>query len=251
MDFHDATLLLAAHGSSFDREAAAPTYALAERIRCMNVFAGVRAAFWKEAPFLRDALKQIDTEKVFIVPNFISRGYFTETVLPREFAIGGRVSQIAGKTVHYCEPVGTHPLMAEVLLHSALAMRAPARETSLLIAGHGTLRNKNSATVIREQAEKISRGGQFAECLAVFMEEAPFAKDWVALTAKENVVVVPFFIAEGPHYSTDLPRMLGLQDANVGFPVVIGGKKLWYAKPVGQDEKMAEVVLAQAHAACG
>jgi sirohydrochlorin cobaltochelatase len=253
MDFRGSALLLVAHGSSFDKEAAVPTRCLAERLRSLGIFGEVTVAFWKEEPFFRDALAKLDFDKVFIVPNFISRGYFTETVLPREFAISGPVSQIRGRTVYYCDPVGTHPLMTEALLHSAAAATSPLApdpaETSLLIAGHGTLRNKNSATVICEQARKISQAGPYAECLAVFMEETPLVGDWATLTTRPNVIVVPFFIAEGPHFSGDLPQMLGFQDANAKFPLLLRGKRLWYARPVGQDEKMTEVVLAQVRAA--
>jgi len=247
MDFHDSALLLAAHGSSFDKEAAIPTHRLAEQLRSLGIFREVAVAFWKEEPFFRNALAKLDSGKVFIVPNFISRGYFTETILPREFAISGPVSRINDKMVYYCDPVGTHPLMTEALLHSVLTVTSqlapdPA-ETCLLIAGHGTLRNKNSATVIREQAEKISRAGHYGECLAVFMEEAPLVSDWATLTVKPNVIVAPFFIAEGPHFSSDLPQMMGFPDANAEFPLILKGRRLWYAKPVGLDEKMAEVVL--------
>ncbi len=106
------------------------------------------------------------------------------------------------------------------------------------------MKNRNSAAVVREQAARIARRGLYAECLPVFMEEAPLAGDWAVLAAKPNVVVAPLFIAAGPHYYRDLPALLGFSGgADAGFPLTIGGKRLWYARPAGSDERMPAVVL--------
>jgi sirohydrochlorin ferrochelatase len=48
--------------------------------------------FWKEEPSLRDVLFLFDPEsirEVYVVPNFISEGYFTQTVVPRELELNG------------------------------------------------------------------------------------------------------------------------------------------------------------------
>ena len=55
----------------------------------------VECAFWKEEPSLRDALFLFDPEsirEVYVVPNFISEGYFTQTVVPRELELDGRIT---------------------------------------------------------------------------------------------------------------------------------------------------------------
>ena len=52
----------------------------------------MRCAFWKEEPSLRDALFLFDPaeiDDVYVVPNFISEGYFTQTVIPRELELEG------------------------------------------------------------------------------------------------------------------------------------------------------------------
>ena len=56
-------------------------------------FCGCECAFWKEEPSLRDALFLFQLEsirEVYVVPNFISEGYFTQTVEPRELELMGR-----------------------------------------------------------------------------------------------------------------------------------------------------------------
>ena len=55
----------------------------------------MECAFWKEEPSLRDALFLFDPEsirEVYVVPNFISEGYFTQTVVPRELELDGRIT---------------------------------------------------------------------------------------------------------------------------------------------------------------
>ena len=95
----------------------------AAEIRRRNIFAEVGSAFWKEEPSLRDALFLFDPEsirEVCVVPNFISEGYFTQTVVPRELELNGRITKRSNdQTWKYCEPVGNHPLMTELLLKRA------------------------------------------------------------------------------------------------------------------------------------
>src|SRR5579884_1294770 len=89
-------LLIAAHGSTVNPDSSAPTLAHAAEIRRRKVFAQVECAFWKEEPSLRDALFLFDPEpirQVCVVPNFISEGYFTQTVIPRELELNGRITQ--------------------------------------------------------------------------------------------------------------------------------------------------------------
>ncbi len=84
----------------------------------------------------------IEEREVYVVPNFISEGYFTRQVLPRELGVDGPTTEVAGHLVHYCDPVGIHPTMTKLLIQRARAL-LPAgsslSEVSLLIVGHGTL----------------------------------------------------------------------------------------------------------------
>ena len=77
-------------------DSSAPTLAHATEIRRRKVFVDVRCAFWKEEPSLRDAIFLFDPEairEVYVVPNFISEGYFTQTVVPRELELNGRITE--------------------------------------------------------------------------------------------------------------------------------------------------------------
>ncbi len=185
----NAALLIVAHGSTVNPDSSAPTLAHAAEIRRRKVFVDVGCAFWKEEPSLRDALFLFDPEvirEVCVVPNFISEGYFTQTVVPRELELNGRVTNRAtGQIWKYCEPVGNHPMMTELLLKRAgeIAPGIDPAETSLLIVAHGTDLNENSAVAAKREAEKIRVSRKISRTvLNVYMEEPPLVSDWRKLT---------------------------------------------------------------------
>jgi sirohydrochlorin cobaltochelatase len=229
----------------------------AEEIRRRNVFAEVHVAFWKEEPHFREALRQTQRRQVYVVPNFISSGYFTEQVIPRELGLTGPVTRLGVQDIFYCQPVGLNPEMTEALLRrageavaaSAETISDPARTACLFICGHGTSLNDNSTKIIREQAEAIRARGLYADCQPALMEQRPFVKDWRALTDCPDVIVVPFFISDGLHSFEDIPVLLGLTH-NVKEKAFINPhhenrRRLWYATAIGTETFMADVILAQ------
>src|SRR6266568_2018366 len=212
----NGALLIVAHGSTVNPDSSAPTLAHAAEIRRRKVFADVGSAFWKEEPSLRDAIFLFDPDavrEVYVVPNFISEGYFTQTVIPRELELNGRLTKrSSGQIWKYCDPVGNHLLVTKLLLKRAeeVAQDADPAETSLLIVAHGTDLNENSAVAAKREAEKIRSLGKYAAVLNVYMEEPPLVSEWRKLTKTSNVIVVPFFISDGLHSYEDIPRLLGI-----------------------------------------
>jgi len=259
-----AALLIVAHGSTVNPDSSAPTLAHAAEIRRRKIFADVECALWKEEPSLRDALFFFEPEsigEVCVVPNFISEGYFTQTVIPRELELNGATTKRSnGQTWKYCEPVGNHPMMTELLLKRAtdIAPDVDPAETSLLIVAHGTDLNENSAVAAKREAEKIRGLGKFAAVLNVYMEEPPLVSDWRKLTKTRNVVVVPFFISDGLHSYQDIPRMIGIAQGTSttsgtvrgeifrGNPYRVDGRSLFYAPSIGTDPGFADIIIEQA-----
>jgi sirohydrochlorin cobaltochelatase len=287
---NNSALLIVAHGSTVNPDSSAPTLAHAAEIRRRKIFADVGCAFWKEEPSLRDALFLFDPEsirQVYVVPNFISEGYFTQTVVPRELELNGQITKRTnGQVWKYCEPVGNHPLMTELLLNRArdVAPAVDPADTSLLIVAHGTDLNENSAIAAKREAEKIRALAKYATVLNVYMEEPPLVSDWRTLTKTRNVVVVPFFISDGLHSYEDIPRLLGIADGHPersegeskdpaelasGFitgsldfarddvqanrgeifrsnPYKVDNRLLFYAPSIGTDAGFADIILEQA-----
>ena len=272
-DFSDAALVLAGHGSTLNADSAAPTHQHADELRCRKIFAHVQEAFWKQEPYLAQVLRGIFAPRVFIVPLFISEGYFTEEVIPRElgFKVQSPKSKVQSfpmmeirgeKTVFYCGPVGTHDSMTKVLLARAKEVvekfpfpREPKpKETALFIAGHGTGNNENSRKAIERQVELIRALNIYAEVHPVFMEEEPRIADCYKLAQTKNIVMVPFFISDGLHSFEDIPVMLGEPQKTVQERFKLGqptwrnptekqGKHVWYSASIGNEPHMADVIL--------
>lgn len=242
-------LLLVAHGSSSDTETGEPVRRQARAIAELGVFDQVGAAFWKEEPALRDGLTVVKSDEVFVVPFFISSGYYTEQLVPREMKIKPGLNVRDGRRIYYTAPVGTHAAMTEVLLHQAESelkgSGVKPAEVSLFIVGHGTEMNKNSSAAVHQQVAVIRQLGKFAEVQPALMEEEPTHKTILARAKSDKVLIVPFFISDGPHSRQDIPADIGLARRGEDWvnPVQIGSKTVWYTRSVGSDPRMVDVIL--------
>jgi sirohydrochlorin cobaltochelatase len=259
-----SALLIVGHGSTVNPDSSAPSLAQAAAIRARDIFREVACCFWKEEASLRDALLFFDEPEigaVYVVPNFISEGYFTQTVIPRELELSGRLTTRPGGQVwKYCEPVGNHPAVTGLLLRRAkeVAPEAPEAETTLFIVGHGTALNDKSAIAAKREVEKIGALGRYASVQNAYMEEAPLISEWARLTNTPNVVVVPFFISDGLHSYQDIPVLLGIEAEPTAAasqrtvfrrnPHRLQGRYLYYASAIGTEPRFAEIILEQAEA---
>lgn len=252
----DAALLIVGHGSTENPDSSTPYFDHAEEIRSRGLFGEVHCCFWKEEPSIREARFIIDAKEVYVVPDFISEGYFTQEVIPRELELSAATTQVHGKTWHYTKPVGVHPSMTDILTRRALEV-APGvdpAETTVFVVGHGTGLNQNSTKAVRDQAELIKNSGVgYAEVLDAYMEEQPFIAEWATIAKTPNVVVVPFFIADGLHSYQDIPVLLGIEkdegeaasqrEVFRQNPYHLRDKTLYYSSAIGTGRLMADVIL--------
>ena len=276
-DFSDAVLVLLGHGSTVNAESGAPVCLQAAELRRRKCFAEVREAFWRQAPQVKQVLSELTAARVFVVPLFISEGYFSEATIPGELGFGGggpgqfsRVQQRGAQKLFYCKPLGTHDRMTSVLLARAREIvekfpfpRPPKPEdTTLFIAGHGTEQNLNSRKAIERQADLIRALGLYAGVHGVFLEEEPRIGECYQMAQTRNMVIVPFFISDGMHAREDIPVLLGEAERVVqqrlqrGLPTWRNpterkGKLVWYASSVGSEPQLAEVILDLVREAAG
>ena len=261
--FSDAVLVVLGHGTDLNRQSAAPVYQHAAELRRRKLFRAVREAFWKQAPRIQSVLAQLAAPRVFIVPLFISDGYFSGQIIPK--ALGFETSRVTHeglRATYYCQPAGTHDRMTTVILSRAAQVlnqfpfpRAPKpAEPTHIIAAHGTERNSNSRQPIEHQVELIRARNLYADVQAVFMEEAPRIADCPVLARTKYGLVVPFFISDGLHVVADIPVLLGEPEATVKArlaagqpawrnPTEVRGKLFWYSPSVGTDPGLADIIL--------
>lgn len=254
-------LLLLGHGSTVNPDSSEPTFRHAAALREQGLFAEVQCAFWKEQPNFREIWSLIEAEEVYVVPVFISEGYFCQEVLPRELGLTGPVTRHSGKTIRYCAPVGSHPAMQDLLLRRAdeVAPGVPRDQVSLVIVGHGTSLNDNSTAAIKDQVRLIRESpAGFAEVVDAYMEEAPFVAEWDQLTSAPHVVVVPFFISDGLHSYQDIPVLLGMETEPTAAasqsevfrrnPYDLRNRILHYSSAIGTEPQLSRVIMEQVEA---
>src|SRR5688572_22059905 len=107
----NSSLVILAHGSSTNENSAQSAVAHADAIRSLGLFKEVQPAFWKQAPGIKDVLTGAASARVFIVPLFMSAGFFAEETIPAAlgFPSGSRTLQLPEKLIFYCAPVGMDP----------------------------------------------------------------------------------------------------------------------------------------------
>jgi sirohydrochlorin cobaltochelatase len=270
--FHDATLVLVGHGSTTHAGSRAPVLRHAESLRQRHLFAEVLETFWVNEPRVTTLWNRVRTSRVFIVPLFTSTGYFTTEAIPEALGLRHprqvtlpRHQMIHGHIVHYTEPIGTHPAMTQTLERQALLAleesshllpRPDPSHTSLVVAGHGTHRNRHSRKCIEAHVQQLAQRGNFAHVSPAFLEESPLIADCVNTCLTRDLVVVPFFMSNGLHTAEDIPILLGRDAAEVrqritqdqptwSNPTPLGQHRVWYTNATGEADSVADLILAR------
>jgi sirohydrochlorin cobaltochelatase len=260
----DAVLVVLGHGTEQNADSAAPVHQPAAELRRRKIFTQVREAFWKQEPQIKKVLAAITAPRVFIAPLFISEGYFSDEVIPRELGFSENQSTLNSQlsTVHYCRPVGSHDSMTGVILSRAREIvekfpfprASKPGEITLFIAGHGTEKNENSRQPIDRQVALIRAMNLYAGVHAIFLEESPRIPECYRFARTKNLVVVPFFISDGLHTQEDIPVLLGETKSAVQQRLAAGqpvwrnpteknGMLVWYSLAIGSEPHLADVIL--------
>jgi len=243
-------LVVVGHGSHLNEDSSLPVYEHAERLRKTGEFDEVAECFWKEEPSMRHVLDTVESEEVYVVPAFISEGYFTQQVIPRELGLEGPVTKKGYKTVRFAGPLGTFEGMPDVILERVgdlMRGKEVSGRTALVLLGHGTDLNKNSGGVIYLNAGRIRERKIYDLVEVGFLDQEPEIAGVVENVAARNVILIPVFIAEGWHTRETIPQDLGLS----GEVTVRGDKTIFYGAPVGTHPSMANLIAARARETAG
>jgi sirohydrochlorin cobaltochelatase len=260
-------LVIVAHGSHLNPDASAPTYTHADTVRAAGGFDEVRTAFLEEEPSVREVLRTVESHEIYVVPLFVSEGYFTEEVIPRELRLEGWTGWDSDGTsathatlraadveepVHYCGPVGTHDAMSDVIVRRAESVTAEPEVgpgVGLAVVGHGTEHNATSTNAIEYHVDRIADRDRFDEVEALFTDEAPSVADLTDHFDSTDVVLVPLFVADGYHTQENIPEDVGLtDDYRTGWetPAEVEGHRVWYAGAVGTEPLLAGALIEPA-----
>ena len=217
------TLLLLAHGSTKDPAVSEHVQTIAAAVAALLHEVEVRVAFHKQDPFIRDALA-LCKGPVVVYPLLMARGYFADEVFPRE--LGAR------NDVVWLPPLGEDPRLIDVILECL------ARHTGhVVIAGHGTPRHPASRTTIERCVAVLRAARQFDSVASGFLDDEPALADVIASPRynHSSVAVVPYFLADGPHVTVDLPAELHIPpERDVDLRVL---------RALGADERIPALIV--------
>jgi sirohydrochlorin cobaltochelatase len=233
-----SALVLAGHGSHLNGNSSDPCWANASSLRAAGEFDEVRVGLWKEEPSLSRVLDGCEADVVTVVPMFISAGYFTNTVVPREMGLDGPETRRGNQVIRYTAPLGAHPAFAGVIVERAREAGA-GRTDAIAVLGHGTRRDTGSEKNVFRMADLVRSRGLFSEVAAVFLDQEPNMLQVLDILASRVVVVVPLFIGDGWHVGQTIPEDLALD----GPETRREGRVVRYTPPAGTHPSMAGVIL--------
>jgi sirohydrochlorin cobaltochelatase len=114
----------------------------------------------------------------------------------------------------------------------------------LVVLGHGTERNADSAAPVHQHAAELRRRKLFAEVREAFWKQEPQIKDVLTGLSARRVFIAPLFVSEGYFASKVIPHELGFS-GNLST-LKPQRSMLYYCKPVGSHDSMTGVILARA-----
>lgn len=117
------------------------------------------------------------------------------------------------------------------------------QDATLIVLGHGTTLNENSAAPVLQHVAALRQRGLFAAVREAFWKQDPQIKAVLAEIKTPRVFIVPLMISEGYFAGEVIPRELGL---DAGYRLRTTDYELIYTKPVGTHPSMTNVLLARA-----
>jgi sirohydrochlorin cobaltochelatase len=183
---------------------------------------------------------------VYVVPNFAGEGYFSRQLIPEQLGLTGRVTKIGGRKIIYCDPVGSHPAIADLVQDHGLDLcelnLLRPEQTALLMIRHGSPRAGEADAMSGYIADSIRKAGRFAEVVTTYIEQEPFVADWPSLLDSPTVIATPMLVGDGHHASLQLPPLFNLTRPD-GGPVSVAGRTVWLTPSLWHDPGMVDIAL--------
>jgi sirohydrochlorin cobaltochelatase len=113
----------------------------------------------------------------------------------------------------------------------------------LVVLGHGTDLNDQSAIPVRQHASELRRRRVFAAVREAFWKQEPQIKKVLAELSAPRVFIAPLFISEGYFAGEVIPKELGFGESRTINNQL---STINYCRPVGSHESMTKVILSRA-----
>lgn len=121
-------------------------------------------------------------------------------------------------------------------------------DAALVVLGHGTTLNENSAAPVLQHVAELRRRNIFGEVREAFWKQEPQIKTVLAEISAQGrmarTFIAPLFISEGYFAGQVIPRELGFEGGNTKAKP--GNAEITYCAPIGTHESMTKVILSRA-----
>lgn len=238
-------LILLGHGSHISPNTAGIVWNAVDNLRYLGVADEITAAFWKEQPGFYSVFSSITATDITLIPLFTAQGYFTQTVIPTEMNLTGRITQRAGKIIRYAQPPVYHPKIQHIVtsrIDNALQQYAlSSADVGIAIIGHSTRKNPKSREATEHQAQILREKGHFGAVITAFLDDDPEINTIYDRISQSIIIVVPLFLAMGSHTTIDVPEALSLPP-NQTYSIV-QGKQVIYTPSIGDGQDLSNLIL--------
>lgn len=123
------------------------------------------------------------------------------------------------------------------------------KDAALVLLGHGSTQNSESAVPTYQHAEELRRRGIFGQVREAFWKQPPNVTDVLQETKAPRVFIAPLFISEGYFADQVIPEHLGFPKAgSTPYPrrQQRESQTLFYSGPIGTHPSIIEVILDRA-----
>ena len=114
----------------------------------------------------------------------------------------------------------------------------------LVVMGHGTELNENSAVPVRQHASELRSRRIFRDVREAFWKQEPQIKAVLAEISAPRIFIAPLFVSEGYFAGQVIPRALGFENGTRTLNV--NGSQIYFCRPAGTHDSMTRVILSRA-----
>ena len=115
----------------------------------------------------------------------------------------------------------------------------------LVVLGHGTELNENSAAPVFQHAADLRRRRIFAGVREAFWKQEPQMQKVLAEILASRIFIAPLFVSEGWFATEIIPKELGFSFPE-NLKLKTHNSELFYCRPVGSHDSMTKVILSRA-----
>ncbi len=121
-------------------------------------------------------------------------------------------------------------------------------DATLVLVGHGSTKNAESAAPVYQHAAELRKRKIFAEVREGFWKQEPRITEVVNSLSANRVFIVPLFVGEGYFSEEVIPKALGFNLASDPHSRLVrhGTRSIFYCRPIGTHDSMTSVLLRRA-----